>query len=158
MTAQPLAGPLPPQAPRLLDLVRQAAQARFGQDGPAQRHADWARRLVLFHDKRHPRDLDLGDVRRFLEHVAQTEKDPLECLEEAHAALTFLYHDVLGLDVGELPFPDPPRLLDRLRRACRVRQLSPAPRTVTPPGPNASSASTACATPTPWGRRKSNSS
>ena len=33
--------------------------------------------------------------------------------------------DGLALDVGELPFPEPPRLLDRLRRACRVRQLSP---------------------------------
>jgi integron integrase len=79
----------------------------------------------LFHNKRHPRDLAPGDVRRFLEHVAQTEKDPLACLEEAHAALTFLYGDVLGLEVAPLPFPDPPRLLDRLRRTCRVRQFSP---------------------------------
>ena len=40
-------------------------------------------------------------------------------------ALTFLSHDVLGLDVGDLPCPEPPRLLHRLRRACRVRQFSP---------------------------------
>ncbi len=98
----PLAAPLPP-APRLLDLVRQVAQARFGQEGPGQRYADWTRRLVLFHGKRHPRDLSPGDVGRFLEHVAQNEKDALRCLEEAHTALTFLYQDVLGLDVGELP-------------------------------------------------------
>ncbi len=32
---------------------------------------------------------------------------------------------MLGLDIGELPFPEPPRLLDRLRRACRVRHFSP---------------------------------
>jgi hypothetical protein len=32
---------------------------------------------------------------------------------------------VLGLTSVELPFPEPPRLLDRFRRACRVRQLSP---------------------------------
>jgi len=51
-------------------------------------------------------------VGRFLEHVAQTEKDALRCLEQAHAALTFRYRDVLGLEVGELPFPEPPRLLD----------------------------------------------
>ncbi len=120
----PLAAPLPP-APRLLDLVRQVAQERFGQEGPGQRYADWTRRLVLFHGKRHPRDLSPGDVGRFLEHVAQNERDALRCLEEAHTALTFLYQDVLGLDVGELPFPEPPRLLDRLRRACRVRQFSP---------------------------------
>jgi integron integrase len=115
----------PPQAPRLLDLVRQVARTRFGQDGPGERYASWTRRLVLFHAKRHPRDVSPGDVGRFLEHVAQTEKDPLNSLEEAHTALTFLYHDVLGLAVGELPCPEPPRLLDRLRRTCRVRQFSP---------------------------------
>src|SRR5689334_15294950 len=108
--------PPSPQPPRLLELVRQAALARFGQDGPAQRYADWARRFILFNGKRHPRDLGPGDVGRFLGHVGQTEKDALNSLEEAHAALNFLYHDVLGSDVGELPFPEPPRLIDRLRR------------------------------------------
>jgi integron integrase len=115
----------PPSPPRLLDLVRQVALTRFGQDGPAQRFADWIRRLILFHDKRHPRELTPGDVGRFLEHVAHTEKDALNCLEQAHTALTFLYHDVLGLPIGALPFPQPPRLLDRLRHACRLRQYSP---------------------------------
>jgi hypothetical protein len=113
------------EPPRLLDLVAQTALARFGQAGPGDRIADWTRRFVLFHGKRHPRELSLADVRRFLEHVAQTEKDPLNRLEEAHTALSFLYHDVLVLGVGELPFPDPPRLLDRLRRACRARLFSP---------------------------------
>jgi integron integrase len=115
----------PSQPPRLLELVRQVAHTRFGQDGPGDRYAHWTRRLVLFHGKRHPRDLSPGDVGRFLEHVAQTQPDALNCLEEAHTALSFLYHNVLGLAVGDLPCPEPPRLLDRLRRACRVRQFSP---------------------------------
>jgi hypothetical protein len=62
----------PPQPPRLLDLVRQVARTRFGQDGPGERCASWTRRLVLFHAKRHPRELSPGDIGRFLEHVAQT--------------------------------------------------------------------------------------
>jgi hypothetical protein len=37
-----------PQPPRLLDLVRQLARSRFGQDGPADRLVDWTRRLILF--------------------------------------------------------------------------------------------------------------
>jgi hypothetical protein len=101
-----------------------SARTHFGQDGPAERYVNWTRRLVLFHDKRHPRDLSPGNVARFLEHLAQTEKDPLTSVEQAHAAVTFLYKDVLGLAIDELPFPEPPRLLDRLRRACRVRQFS----------------------------------
>src|SRR5262249_45638518 len=125
MSNHPLPAPTAPQPPRLLDLVRQVARTRFGQEGPGQRYAHWTCRLVLFHNKRHPRDLHPGDVRCFLEPVAQTEKDPLHCLEEAHPPLTSLYQAVLGRDGGTLPLPAPPRLLDRLRRACRVRQFSP---------------------------------
>ena len=106
MSTQPDA-PSPAQPPRLLDLVRERAYRHFGQDGPAQRHVHWTRRLIVFHSIRHLKDLSPGDVGRFLEHVAQTEKDPLNCLEQAHAALTYLYHDVLGLDLGELPYPEP---------------------------------------------------
>jgi len=79
----------------------------------------------LFHGKRHPRDLGTGDVGRFLDHVAQSEKDPLPSLEQAQEALTFLYKDLLHLNLGELPMPQPPRLLDRVRQAIRVRHYSP---------------------------------
>src|SRR5262249_47183657 len=101
MASDSLPAHTPPQPPRLLDLVRQVARARFGQDGPGERYADWARRLILFHQKRHPRDLLLADVRSFREHVAPTAKAPLRCLDEAHTALTFLYQEVLGLDVED---------------------------------------------------------
>jgi integron integrase len=109
----------------LLDLVRQRALADFGRPEPGGRFAEWVRRFVIFHGMRHPRDLDHADVGRFLEHVGQTEKDPLRFMEQAHEALTFLYASVLQLQRGDLPFPDPPRLLDRLRRALRVAHRSP---------------------------------
>lgn len=66
-----------PQPPRLLDQVRERALARFGRPEPGERYADWARRFVIFHGMRHLRDLFNADVGRFLQHVAQTEKDPL---------------------------------------------------------------------------------
>jgi hypothetical protein len=114
-----------PQPLRLLDQLRQAALAHFGRPESGQRFADWTRRFILFHDKRHPRDMGLPEVARFLEHLAQTEKDPLAALEQAREALDFLYQRLLQINLGELPFPEPPRLLDRLRRALRVRHYSP---------------------------------
>src|SRR5262249_52050573 len=117
--------PGPPPPPRLLDVVRQMALAHFGQPPVAQSYVDWTRRLILFHQKQHPRDLGLAEVSRFLEHVAQTERDPLAALAQARAALTFLYHVVLAQPtIGALPSPEPPRLLDRLRRALRLRLYS----------------------------------
>jgi integron integrase len=112
-------------APRLLDQLRQAALQRFGRPEPGERYANWALRYILFHRKRHPRDLGAAEVGQFLEHVAHTEKDPLGRMEQAQEALTFLYRDVLRVDLGETPLPQPPKLLDRVRRAIRLRHYSP---------------------------------
>jgi hypothetical protein len=114
-----------PQPPRLLDQLRETALAHFGRPEPGQRFADSVRDFILFHGKRHPRELGLPEVACFLDHLARTEKDPLPRLEEARDALAFLYLRLLGTDLGELPYPEPPRLLDRLRRALRVRHYSP---------------------------------
>jgi hypothetical protein len=62
-----------PEPPRLLDQLREAAQARFGRSEPGERYAQWSRRYIIFHGKQHPRDLGAGYVGRFLEHVAQSE-------------------------------------------------------------------------------------
>lgn len=47
-------------------------------------------------------------VSRFLEHFVRTEKQPLPALETARSALELLYGPVLGMDLGELPRPQPP--------------------------------------------------
>lgn len=113
------------QAPRLLDQVRQMATARFGRPEPAERYVQWSRRYILFHGKRHPRELGRAEAGRFLGHVVQSEKDPLGCLEAAREALAFLYDEVLQAPLGDLPYPEPPKLMDRLRRAIRLRHYSP---------------------------------
>ena len=59
-------------APRLLDQVQGLALARFARPEPGERYACWARRYVLFHGKRHPRELGVPEpeeVRRLLEAV-----------------------------------------------------------------------------------------
>jgi hypothetical protein len=113
------------QPPRLLDQVRRSAADRFGRPEPGERYAEWTRRFVLFHGKRHPRDLGVAEVWQFLKHLAQSEKDPLPCLEGCREALVFLYEKVLRLPRGEVALPQPPRLMDQLRHALRVRHYSP---------------------------------
>ncbi len=113
------------QPPRLLEQVRQMAAARFGRPQPGERYVQWSRRYILFHGIRHPRELGRAEAGRFLEHVVQSEKDPLGSLEAAREALAFLYEEVLQTPLGELPYPEPPKLMDRLRRAIRVRHYSP---------------------------------
>jgi integron integrase len=113
-----------PPAPRLLDLLRQTAQRRGHAEPTLAAFANWVRRYVLFHGKRHPRELGRSDVLHFLEHVARSESNPLVALSSSHAALDFLYREVLLLDLGELPLPRPPRLLDQVRQILRVRHYA----------------------------------
>jgi hypothetical protein len=56
-------------------------------------------------------------VTHFVEHLVKTALDPLPALAQARAALALLCGTVLGRDLGELPQPRPPCLLDQLRLA-----------------------------------------
>jgi hypothetical protein len=121
-TAQ--ASPLPPRPPRLLDQLRLTARRRGHSEPSVAAFADWSLRFILFHGKRHPRELGLTEVGQFLESVAQTAKDPVPALAASRDALDFLYREVLHLDLGELPLPRPPRLLDQVHQVLRVRHYA----------------------------------
>src|SRR5262245_38332598 len=59
-------------SPRFLDVVRQAGLERFGRAEAAQRWVEWARRYILFHNKRHPAQMGAADIGRLLAHVSQS--------------------------------------------------------------------------------------
>ena len=113
------------QPPRLLDQLADAAREHGASEPTTQQIVSWVRAFIVFHGRRHPRELPMAAVDRFLTHVVQTEKVPLVALEAARAALTMLYRHVLGIDVGELPQPRPPRLLDQMSQVLRLRHYSP---------------------------------
>jgi hypothetical protein len=96
------------------------AQQQGYPDSTGAAFAAWSRRFILFHGIRHPRDLGWSEVGQFLEFVAQTDKDPIRAIAAGREALDFLYCQVLHLDLGELPWPRPPRLLDQVRQVLRV--------------------------------------
>jgi len=113
--------PRPPTPPRFLDQLRKAARQRGHPDATAAAFTDCCRHFILFHGKRHPRDLGLAEVGQFLESVARTENDSVRAIAACRDALDFLYREVLHLNLGELPCPRPPRLLDQVRQVLRVR-------------------------------------
>ena len=126
MTATlPLALPSPAQPPRLLDQFRAAARRAGQPETWIEPLTSWATAFIIFHGKRHPRELDAAARDAFLRHVVQSRKDPLAALAGARQALRLLYEDVLHSPVGELPQPRPPRLLDQMRQVMRLGHYSP---------------------------------
>src|SRR5262249_29855997 len=74
---------------------------------------------------RHPQEMGRSEIRAFLEHVVRTAQDPLPDVEQCRRALDFLYRQLLQLDLGEMPVPRPPLLLDQVRQVLRVKHYSP---------------------------------
>lgn len=65
--------PPPPGAnnPKLLDRVRDATRLKHYSIRTEQAYADWIKRFILFHKKRHPAEMAKPEVTEFLTHLAR---------------------------------------------------------------------------------------
>jgi integron integrase len=92
-----------PAQPRLLDQVREKIRLKHYSLRTEQAYLDWIKRFILFHGKKHPRQLGAGDVEAFLTHLAAVRNVSSSTQNQAKSALLFLYRDVLEV---ELPWLD----------------------------------------------------
>jgi site-specific recombinase XerD len=104
----------PARQPRLLEQVREALRLRHYSLRTEQAYAHWVKRFVLFHGKRHPREMEAAEVESFLSWLPVERQVSAATQEQAVAALLFLYKQVLGVD---LPW------LDEIVRAKRPQRL-----------------------------------
>jgi integron integrase len=77
-------------------------------------YVHWIRRYILFHGKRHPREMGEAETNAFLTHLAVEGQVSASTQTQALCALLFLYRTVLEKEVGEL---------EGLVRAKRRRKL-----------------------------------
>ena len=100
--------------PKLLDRLRIHLRTRHYSIRTEEAYVDWARRFILFHDKRHPQDMGAAEVQAFLSHLAVDRQVSASTQNQAKAALLYLYKQVLQVD---LPW------LDEVVQARRPRRL-----------------------------------
>jgi integron integrase len=94
-------GPAPkPDQPRLLDAVRHKIRALHYSLRTEETYVHWIKRFVLFHGKRHPREMGEPEVGAFLSHLATAGHVSAGTQNLALAALLFLYRDVLDRDLS----------------------------------------------------------
>ncbi len=88
--------------PKLLDQVRQAIRARHYSRRTEEAYVHWIRRFILFHGKRHPREMGEPQVTAFLTMLASKERVSASTQTQALSALVFLYRAVLRQEIGDL--------------------------------------------------------
>jgi site-specific recombinase XerD len=58
------------------------------------------KRFILFHGKRHPREMGAQEVQQFLSHLAIEGRVAASTQSQALSALVFLYQQVLNQDIS----------------------------------------------------------
>jgi len=91
-----------PEVARLLDRVRSAIRTRHYSPRTEKAYLGWIRRFVSAHDGRHPDQMGVPEVARYLAHLAIRSKVSASTQNQAFSALTFLYRDVLGRPIEGL--------------------------------------------------------
>jgi len=88
------------QRPTLIGVVRRTIRARHYSSRTERAYVGWIRRFILYHHKRHPREMGEAEVVAFLSALATTGHVSASTQNQALSALLFLYRDVLqtGLD------------------------------------------------------------
>jgi len=101
-------------SPKLLDQVRIVARVKHFSLKTEQAYVHWIRRFILFHKKRHPKEMAEPEIRQFLAHLAVNLHVSASTQTVAISAILFLYRDVLKRD---LPY------IDQIERAKPSRKL-----------------------------------
>jgi integron integrase len=89
--------------PKLLDQVRDKCRVKHYSIRTEYSYTAWIKRYILFHGKRHPKEMGAEDIEAFLTHLAVEGNVAAATQNQAKSALLFLYKEVL---VIELPWLD----------------------------------------------------
>lgn len=87
---------------KLLEQVSDIARFRQLSLRTEQAYIKWIKRYILFHQKRHPKELNDDHIREFLTHLAVKERVAAPTQNQAFHALLFLYRHVLKQESPEI--------------------------------------------------------
>ncbi len=92
--------PMESQPRKLLDQVRDTIRLKHYSYRTEQSYIYWIRRYILFHNKRHPKEMSSAELEAFLTHLAVKEQVAASTQDQALNAVVFLYRDVLKQELG----------------------------------------------------------
>ncbi len=98
----------------LLDQVRDVVRLKHYSYRTEETYVQWIRRYILFHNKRHPQEMGVDEIRSYLSYLASGRNVAASTQNVALSALLFLYCEVLRL---ELPY------IDHIERAKQPERL-----------------------------------
>lgn len=111
------------RSPRLLDQVRAAVRTRHYSYRTEQTYVLWIKRFILFHGKRHPREMGAPEVEAFLSHLATDLNVAASTQNLALSSVLFLYRNLLQTELPWLKDVTRAKKPQRLPTVLTVREV-----------------------------------
>ena len=117
-----------PPPKKLLEQVRETIRLKHYSIRTETAYTDWIKRFILFHNKKHPKDMDGPEIEAFLTHLAVDRKVAASTQNQAFSALLFLYQQVLrkelAVPVDSVRAKQPERLPTVMTKAETLRVIN----------------------------------
>ena len=88
--------------PKILDQLRNKIRLCGYSIRTEKTYVDWSRRFILFHGKKHPKDMGAEEVEQFLTNLAVRCNVAASTQNQAKCAILFLYKEILNHDLDWL--------------------------------------------------------
>jgi integron integrase len=89
---------------KLLDSVRDSMRLKRYSPRTIQSYTNWILRFILYHHKRHPREMGASEIGAFLSYLAKEKRVSASTQNQALQAILYLYKHVLQIEIGNLDF------------------------------------------------------
>ena len=86
---------------KLLDVVRDKIRFKHYSMKTEQSYVGWIKRYILFHNKRHPKEMGKIEIEQFLTWLAVEQKVSPTTQNQAFSAILFLYKEILGFNMRD---------------------------------------------------------
>ncbi len=107
-------GLVPSPQLRLREQVREVMRFKHYAVRTEEAYWGWMKQFIVFHGKRHPREMGVGEVHEFLTYLAVERQVAVATQNQALNALVFLYGEVLHQPLGQLEVFERPQRPARL--------------------------------------------
>lgn len=88
------------QQPKLLDSVRHKLRRKHYSIRTEEAYVNWIKRYILFHHKKHPKEMNTLEIEGFLTHLAVNGNVAPSTQNQALFAILFLYRYVLEIELN----------------------------------------------------------
>ena len=86
---------------QLLDQIRMKVRFKQYSIRTEDIYVSWAKRFILFHNKKHPSDMGSPEIEQFLTYLATERNVSASTQNQALSAIVFLYREVLQIELPQ---------------------------------------------------------